>query len=177
MDTIIFDKKEVLKVLLESPLTAYLSDIQRDQILLFAETVSYSAGENVISLGDMSPFLYVILEGRAGVQIVNAQGQKVALAALGKGETFGETGLFVNVKRTADIIALQKLTLLKIKREDFIRFLKNNPEAGVKMLTVVVYNLLERLRGAHQEIGLDKTQVANQPEMRDFLRQVSGDSK
>ena len=69
---------------------------------------------------------------------------------------FGEAGMFMKVKRTANVNSLARTALLHITRGDFIQFIKKYPTTGNKILMVTVYSLLKKLREANQELAFER---------------------
>jgi len=89
-------------------------------LLNYGVKEEYSIGEVVVEEGEISNFVYIILNGNADVSVKDRFGDKVKLAELGKGTVFGEMGCFLENVRTATVSASsESLTVLKLKNEIF----------------------------------------------------------
>jgi MFS family permease len=93
--------------LLEEPVLERLAD--------GAAPVSVAAFQPVVSQGELGDRFYVIAEGRAAVEINDAESRELA-----RGDFFGEIALLRDVPRTATVRALDPLRLYAVERDDFI---------------------------------------------------------
>jgi CRP-like cAMP-binding protein len=69
----------------------------------------FSAGDVVVSEGDASDELYVIISGRAAVTVAGSR-----VGELRPGDSFGEIGVLHGVARTATVVALDQLTAVAV---------------------------------------------------------------
>ena len=81
------------------------------------------AGNTIIRQGELGDDLYLIEAGQAEVRVRNLTGQKMAVAILGPGDFFGEIALLTGGRRTADVVALNPMTLLRLGKEAYVRYL------------------------------------------------------
>lgn len=87
--------------------------------------------------------MYFIQEGSVKITIPAVNGDELTLAVFQKGDFFGELTLFDNTSRTANAIVLGHATLLVMPRNDFITFMKVNPDVAIGMLAVLGKRLSE----------------------------------
>jgi CRP-like cAMP-binding protein len=66
--------------------------------------------------------LYLIVSGNAEVRVTNTAGQSVLVATLGPGEYFGEVALVTGGERIADVVAVTPMTLARLNRAGYDRF-------------------------------------------------------
>lgn len=128
------------------------SSVPEDQLHALAAVVtrkSASRSTAVISGGDLTDSLYIILSGRLKVMMSDAEGKEVILSILGPGEFFGEMGLIDDSPRSASVIAIESCELLSIAKRDFKKCLAENFE----MTMAVMRGLVRRLREADRKIG------------------------
>jgi len=85
------------------------SDEEIDEILNASTMATYQAGETIITEGDIDDSFYILALGSAEVR----KGGK-AIYRLEKGDCVGEIGFLSATKRTATVIALNKVLALKI---------------------------------------------------------------
>jgi CRP-like cAMP-binding protein len=84
-------------------------------------------GAVVIREGDAGADAFVVIEGRLEVQIAGARGP-LPLAALGPGELFGEIAIVAgDERRTASVVALTPVTLLRIDGVAFAAAIRDDP--------------------------------------------------
>jgi uncharacterized membrane protein len=99
------------------------------------------AGAVVFRAGDPGDTLFVVHDG--AIEISTGEGkQKTILASLYPGQFFGELSLFDGSPRSATAIALKPCVLQAHHREDLMGFLRNKPDAAVKILG----EMAERMR-------------------------------
>jgi len=107
----------------------------------------YKAGEVIIQENDLGETAYVITEGQVEVS-KELQGQKVHLAYLGPGETFGEMSMIDEKPRSATVSAATETVVSEIHRDDFFNKFQTDPNVALQLLKV----LFERLREADARI-------------------------
>jgi len=104
------------------------------------------AGDHVFRQNDAGTSLYIIESGSVKVQRESAEGKEVILAILAPGDFFGELALLDGEARSADAIAKEDCALLVLDREDFQKFIVNDPGAATRLLAA----LSRRLRRTDQ---------------------------
>ncbi len=93
----------------------------------------FDAGAVVFHQGDEGGRLYIIEEG--AVEISYADGKdSVTLTTLFPGQYFGELSLLDGEPRSATATAIRPSTLLALDRDDFVEFLRSDPEAALLIL-------------------------------------------
>jgi CRP-like cAMP-binding protein len=97
------------------PLFKSLTPQARERVLATpCNFESKPAGKTFIKEGSQDPFFYIILAGQAMVK----QSSK-HIATLKPGEFIGEVGFFCSEPRTATVIAMTDMLVLKIGRKNF----------------------------------------------------------
>jgi CRP/FNR family cyclic AMP-dependent transcriptional regulator len=123
-----------------------------DQLRMLTTMVTRrSAGRNttIMSSGDATDSLYIVLSGRLKVMMSDSEGKEVILSILGPGEFFGEMGLIDDEPRSASVVTIEACELLSIAKREFKRCLAENFE----MAMAVMRGLVRRLREADRKIG------------------------
>ncbi len=110
--------------------------------------VSFSDGEIIFREGDASQAAYVLLRGKVDLIKKGGKGD-VALATLGHGEMFGETGIFDMSAQSATARARGDILVQVIPRDAFLDSLKARPEAALS----VMGKLVGRLRAADEKLA------------------------
>jgi CRP-like cAMP-binding protein len=88
----------------------------------FMERLEVAADTLVVRQADAGDALYLIATGEAEVRVTNLVGQSVTVARLGPGEYFGEVALVTGGGRIADVVAVTPMTLARLSREGYDRF-------------------------------------------------------
>jgi CRP/FNR family transcriptional regulator, cyclic AMP receptor protein len=131
------------------PLFAVLPDSQLSLLTSLVGRKSFPRAATIISAGDMTDCLYVIISGRLKVMMSDDEGREVILAILNPGEFFGEMGLLDDHPRSATVVALEACELLSLSKRDFKKCLEDNFELSM----TVMRGLVRRLREADKKIG------------------------
>ena len=104
---------------------------------------NYPKGAIIITEGDPSDSLYVILSGRVKVYLADEGGKEVILDVHGQGEFVGEMS-FDEQPRSASVMTLEPCTLSVVTQSRFREFLKLDPDA----VEHLIRNLIHRTRRA-----------------------------
>jgi CRP/FNR family cyclic AMP-dependent transcriptional regulator len=147
----------------------YLSMDELDTLFEICEFIEYEDSEEIILQDTLTQGFYAVLDGQVKVVVEETNGKEVYICTIGKGEVFGEAGMFLKVKRTASVVALDKATVLKINRNGMMSFIRKFPEAGVKILLVTIYSLLRKLHEANQELAYERQLDASQGDVDDIV--------
>jgi len=106
------------------------------------------AGTNMITAEQPGEVVYVILEGTVKILIEQMDGREVILAFLGAGDTVGEMSLVDSSGRSANVMTMEKCTLLWMDRATFQDLLKHSNDFAQNLVRL----LASRLRMANEQI-------------------------
>jgi CRP/FNR family cyclic AMP-dependent transcriptional regulator len=95
----------------------------------------------VLSEGDRTTFLYVILAGRVKVFCSDEEGKELVLDTLGPGGYFGELALIDDEPRCASVMTLEPTRLAVIGKEQLMACLAEEPRLAMNLLRDVVRKL------------------------------------
>ena len=124
------------------PLFSSLDDAATSALLGLLEVRRFRAGSVLFRAGDAGDALYFIETGHVRILVHDADGDEVTLAELSSGDFFGEMAIINGTPRSADAAVTQDARLAVLSREDFLDFVRHNPDVALKMLSAVA----ERLR-------------------------------
>ena len=130
------------------PLFAGLTEPQFEQLAAGSARRSYPKGRTIVSEGEPSQSMYILLAGRAKVQRSDSEGKEVILAVLGSGEYFGEMSLIDDAPRSASVITLESSEFIAVSKEAFKAMLAQSPDMAMS----VMRGLVRRLREADKKI-------------------------
>lgn len=119
------------------PLFARLTPDQLDVLAGATTTRRLQAREVLFHKGDPAAQVYVVASGRLKVSSTSSEGDDVVLNLLDAGEVVGELPLLVGGQRTATVTALEPSELVVLDRREFLRFVREHPEAAVELLAVL----------------------------------------
>ncbi len=109
---------------------------------------SYPKNTLLIQEGDRSDQLYVVLTGRLKVFLSDGEGKEIVIDTLGPRQCFGEMAL-EGEPRSASVMTTEPCKLAVIERDQFKRFLADNPEAAYALIVT----LIRRARNLTRAIG------------------------
>ena len=115
---------------------------------------SFKAGEFIFFEGDIESHFYIIEAGEIIIFTKDKSGQKVEIARLKSGETFGEFALIDKGSRTASAQAVTDCTMMKISSEGYEMMLGDLPTWASSMLT----SFSSRLKQMNQSLKELKAQ-------------------
>ena len=143
-------KAKVSKLLLRNvPLFAMLPEDQLDALTTVLDRKSFARGEAVVTVGDATDSLYIVISGKLKVVIGDKMGREVILTLLGPGEYFGKMVPIEDSTRSASVIVVESCELLMLSKRDFRKCLSDNFEMAMTLLRCAV----QRLREADRKIG------------------------
>ena len=99
-----------------------------------AEIMKVKPGQILCQEGERSDFVFIVIHGSASVEKIDYLGNKAIIAEVDTGALIGEMGVFLNMKRSATIVAATEMTLLKFTNENFINSLPHTPDLTVRLL-------------------------------------------
>lgn len=106
---------------------------------LSAEGVVKSFPKNavIVSEGDETDYLYIIIAGRVKVFVSDEDGKEVVLGTQGPGEYFGEIALDGG-PRSASVMALEPSRFAVIPRDKFRDFLHTHPAFSIHLIEKLI---------------------------------------
>lgn len=113
-------EEDLIKWLRKVRLFSSLSDDLLKNIVKAASLSKYSAGDFIIKKGTLGSEAFVLIDGRAGVYTSYAVDKTKPVATLGSMSVFGESAAAEGVARTADVIALEDTTVVKVNMASFV---------------------------------------------------------
>jgi len=90
----------------------------------FLERASFEDGSLILRHGDPGDEVFLIERGRVDVKLTTPDGRYLKVRELGPRDYFGEIALIAGGERTADVIAMGQVTLLRLSRNTYERYLR-----------------------------------------------------
>lgn len=145
----------------------FLGEQELSEILNQSQVLMFKDGETIVTQGEVNQSFYAVIKGAVQVNVEDSsqESNNVYICTIGEGEVFGEAGMFLKVKRTANVTAMDECLILKVDRQDMMSFIKRRPMAGNKILMVIIYSLLKKLKEANQELAYERQSDADQSDI------------
>ncbi len=124
-----------LDALRSVPLFASLDDEAAGELRDLLRTRDVAADVALFRAGDDGDAMYLIESGRVRIAITDDDKKQITLAELAQGDFFGEMAIIDGKQRSADAIVSEAARLAVLSRENFLRFIRNNPTVALEMLS------------------------------------------
>jgi CRP-like cAMP-binding protein len=108
------------------PIFSALTSEQRDQLLQRHRLVLHAPEQVFVLEQDWGESVFLICSGMAKVRTFSAEGEEVVMCVLGDGELFGEMAVLDGGSRSADVVALTPVTLVRLSGACFSALLQTN---------------------------------------------------
>jgi len=147
------------------PLFKNIPEDQLQALISLCEVKQYPKNKMVVTIGDQSYSLYIILKGQLKAYLDDENGKRIELSAMGPGDFFGELSLLSDHPRSANVRTLTQCELATISKPDFDQFLMDNPTVTspiIESLINRIYHLTDKLSSlAFQDVYGRVVQVLN----------------
>jgi CRP/FNR family cyclic AMP-dependent transcriptional regulator len=108
---------------------------------------TYPKDAVVVTEGDRTDSLYIIVSGRVKIYVSDEKGKEVVLGESGPGEYFGEMVLDEG-PRSASVRTLEPTQFLVIPKDDFREFVTRSPEFALHL----ILKLIKRVRALTNDV-------------------------
>ncbi|MBN2048853.1 MAG: cyclic nucleotide-binding domain-containing protein [Spirochaetales bacterium] len=166
----ILDKEAHFNELEEIITFRFMSKTELYEMIAAGELLLYSDRERIITQGDTTQSFYAVVRGSVEVNVSESSGKDVYICTIGNGEVFGEAGIFMEVKRTANVVSLGDSIIFSLPRNKMIAFIRKHPVAGNKILMIIIYSLLKKLKEANQELAFERQSDVDQGDIDAIIK-------
>jgi len=105
----------------------------------------------IAAQGDSSDAMFFVERGRVSI-ILRGDGVEKRVRTYETGTIVGEMGFYSGARRSADIVADKKTTLLKLTKEQMKEMERRDPELAARLHRYVIWLLSLRLSAANEEL-------------------------
>jgi len=130
-----------LEAIRSVPLFASLDDQTVGALRALLDVEQKTAGTPLFHAGDAGDAMYLIEGGRVRIHIRDADGDDVTLAELARGDFFGEMAILDGKPRSASATVSEDARLAVLPRDDFLVFVRRNPDVSLRMLAAITTRL------------------------------------
>ena len=112
----------------------------------------FDKGEVIIREGDEAKLFFVLARGSVSVRIKTKGDRKKRVASIGPGLTFGEMALLDGGKRSAEVVADERVVCYGLAVEEIQQLAIANPNIMITILGNLTRDFSERLRHVNEAI-------------------------
>jgi NTE family protein len=109
-----------------------------EKLLPRLEKIILLQGNILFEQGDPSDSLYILIDGQLVSMLLTPEGKQKIVGTIEKGETVGELGAISNQPRSSTIRATANCKLLKLSRNEFDEFSKENPGFITRVIDLII---------------------------------------
>jgi CRP-like cAMP-binding protein len=146
--------KEEFELLRRVPIFAEIEPAKLKLLAFMSERVGFDPGKRLVQQGDPADAAYLIIDGHAEVVLETPAGP-VVVATLGANETVGEMGILGDVPRNATVRAKDRVIVLRISKEPFMRMVREFPNMAVSIMR----ELAQRLDATNHQLSAALAEV------------------
>jgi len=146
---------EIITFLKQGDIFYQFTQTQLELVANLCQEKTIPAGETIFEENSSSKELYIIVQGEIDILVdpgivgLNAQTEKVSIATLRRGQSFGEVALVDEGLRSATARAKGKeARLLIIPREKLIMLCETYPQLGYRLMYNLAADLAMKIRNA-----------------------------
>lgn len=139
--------------LLALPFFAGLVEADLEPLLDRHRLVSIPAGQTLVMEADWGESLMVLMRGLAKVRSFSADGEEIVLSLIGRGDVLGEMALLDGQPRSADVVTLSEVRLLKLNGQVFMRQVQQSNHLALQMARLQA----KRLRELNRRFSLQRS--------------------
>ena len=132
----------------EVPFFQSMTIPQLKAIATFCEERFFEKDTYIFEKGQPGGVLYVVVNGRVGIEQEKRQGSFARLADVDAYSYFGEADFFDNSPRSTSAMAIRDTLTLQLRREPVIELIRQNPDLALQLINV----LSQRLRESNNRI-------------------------
>jgi len=144
---------------------ADLSDAQLAHLAEYMDLQEVGQWSVLFSQGEHSDAMYLVLAGEMRARTM-VDGRETILATFGPGDFFGDLALFDHGPRSADLVANQDSTLLRISSLSFQNLTREAPALATPFLQATARTLSARIRADNQRLARLTHQYSSTTGMR-----------
>ena len=124
-----------------------------DQLRTVLTLREFEPGEIICREGDEGDRMWLMARGSVSVRLTSADGrQNLRIASLARGTTIGEMSLIDAARRSATIVADDRVVCYELLRDSFDKMLTDHSVIAIKLLSNLARELARRLRRTSEDL-------------------------
>jgi CRP/FNR family transcriptional regulator len=166
-------KTHLLEGLLQSQLFMGMSAAALEDFSKIVRKREAKTGEIVFSEGEKAEGFYIVLEGKIKIYKISAAGKSQIIHIFGPGSPFGEAAIFMQNRFPAYAEALSPCELVYIKFEEFLKYLKKDPQFALNIIATLCIRLKAFLKTI-EELSMDEVSTRLAKYILNMAQQQAG---
>jgi len=142
------DLDSKIAVFKQSPSLSHLSNDELKEIAALAKSWHFVKGEFIFLEGDPPDYFYVVQEGRVKLFKASFSGKIFTAIVAHRADTLHAVVLFGGEPRWVSAQAIDEVSVLCVKRGDFLSFVAEHPSVLIKIIGI----LGEQVHSAHERL-------------------------
>ena len=139
-------KPAAITLLMRLPVLAGLTESQAEALANTARKLTFKNGEPLVVAGEVTDNIFLILSGRANVELLGDNGKAISVASLGVGDCIGEMSALDQLPPCANVVADGPLDALLLDPQIFISVLRENTWVAGRLLRAMSRHLVRASR-------------------------------
>jgi CRP/FNR family transcriptional regulator, cyclic AMP receptor protein len=148
-----YPSKLTLDTIRSVPLFSSLNQAAALELQTLLHSREIKAGTILFHAGDKGDSMYLLESGRVRIAVLDEDKRDVVLAELAQGDFFGEMAIIDGKQRSATATVIEDARLSVLSREDFLRFINENPGVALEMLSATFQRLRHTDRMLQQRVS------------------------
>jgi SulP family sulfate permease len=140
------------KALREFEIFSGLNEVELSALEHCSSYDEYKKGQKVFEAHTAGHELMLVAKGQVKITLDLHSGKKLHLSTLGQGQFFGEMSFVDGRHHSADAVAMEDTTIIRISRENFRELSNNDPLMEASILRSITLALADRLRHSNSEL-------------------------
>jgi small-conductance mechanosensitive channel/CRP-like cAMP-binding protein len=149
-----------------------LTDEERRELAERLKVAPFVRGEALTKQGAEAHWLYIIIEGKADVQVA-VDGRREKVASIGEGDFFGEMGMMTGAPRSATVFAQTDMLCYRLDKGAFQEIISSRPEIAEDISHVLARRRVE-LEAIREELSEEAKRLRMDHAQTDLLDRIRG---
>lgn len=166
---------DIQELLQHIQLFRHLDEHALRSLSYISEKMCYQPEERVVTEGEEADSFFAVASGFLRITKENPHGdggEPIYIGNIGPNDVFGEASIFEEAKRTANVTADTETVLLKLRRQDFLHFIRDFPVASQGILIFIIKRLLNKLSMTNKELAYERQNFMKQQDVQSLLDEL-----
>lgn len=136
----------------------FLTFVRQNQLLDFLgdyERWFFKEGESIIRAGEEGKEAFVLIQGDAQIRL---PGSEHVFAEIHRGDIFGELALLTDENRSADVVAITDVQVMRLPKEVFMGRFTSNPDQTLNLLKILGQRNLKLIDKLKNQVNVDEAE-------------------
>lgn len=132
---------------------------QAEAILAQARVIEFDRGQTIFLQSETAKAVFIVLDGWVKLYRIAPSGAEAVVGVFTKGRSFGEAVAFSGDIYPVSAEAVTHCSLVRIEAEDYLRHIRETPEAAISMLSATfahLHNLVDQVEALKARTGAQR---------------------